>query len=190
MAPLGSRSWKVLVSRQASPSELPQARRLGLPLNPPPSCSCSLTQPAALPRVQFPVSCEVWFLLSGSRGGTSAYVSTCSVAPHWGLQPPPCCCPCHQEGGCYWSGRSAGLVSQCWEGVKEEGQGRKRAGLAGVAPAQGYQAGPRRLSGGSGLALPAAQVPRAVPERWRAGARRPAQHQARCPSGSCGECGG
>lgn len=59
-----------------------------------------------------------------------------------------------------------------------------------MAPAQGYQAGPRRLSEGLGLALPVVQVPGAVPERWRAGARRYGRHWAQCLSESCGECGG
>lgn len=62
--------------------------------------------------------------------------------------------------------------------------------MVGLAPAQGYQAGPRKLSGGLGLALPVARALGAVPERWRAGVRRCGRHQVQCPSESCGECGG
>lgn len=130
-------------------------------------------------------------LCSAARGEAAVhtFVSTCSVAPHWGLQLPPCCCCHHRQGGGHWSGCSAGLVPQGWEGEQEWGQGRKRAGLAAGPPAQGYQAGPRRLSGGLGLALPVAQVPGAVPETWRAGVRRCGRHWAQRLSGSCGECG-
>lgn len=171
------------------PIRLPHARRL---------TSSRPPHPLA-PAPMQPQLCRGYSSQSAVRSGfcsavrgeapVHTIVSTCSVAPHWGLQLPPCCGHHRQEGGCYWSGRSAGLVPQCREGEQGWGQGRKRAGLAVGAPARGSQAGPRRLSGGLGLALPGAQVPGAVPARWRAGARRCGQHWAPCPSGSCGECG-
>lgn len=116
--PWGPRPWRALVPQpkaglaQSTTSypRTPTASRA------PPSRS-GPWQPAALPPAESPVSCEVQLLLSGLREApVHTCVSTCSEAPHLVMRLPPCRRHHCQEGGCYWSGRSPGLVPQCWEG--------------------------------------------------------------------------
>lgn len=165
MALLGSRSWKVLAPRgKPCPFDCLMPTASDFLSTPQPSCSCSLMQPAALPRVQFPVSCEVRFLLSGSRGKHQCTHVSLPV-------------PWLPAGACSFPPAAATTISkvvvtgqvavQRWSfGARKGERGRDRGGRG-----QGWQGRLGRLSpGGTRLVpggCPGAQAPlRQLPRLW------------------------